>query len=1195
MLKHQKLIEKMTLDEKIALLNSVSEDSTEKQKRFGIPSAVFAGKGCGVCAPADDEGVVAPATCFPEPSAIARSWDLEVGSKVAYCMGKEAAALGVNAICAPDANVVSDPESDKNYARFSEDPYLAGKMTAAYVRAIQKNGVAACLEAPELDEEKTAWVDERALREVYLQPYEMAVKEGGVKALRVSKNRINGESLSSSKHILRGIIRGEWQYEGIVVSEDKPTGNNVEALIGGNDLALGVATLSNISVELSRACKKYELYQKGLADGSIRRSDYEKALDSGTVLEPEVLDAAVDRVIEFIRTTKLNAPDDRDVSYSAYPFRHKVVFGERAHARVAQEAAEASAVLLKNTAGALPIANDTPVAFMGEIIKRPFSQGEPSDKMVATGGESTIMSVGKTQMNVVGCAQGYGSGESEQGRQALLDEACALATGAEVVVIYVGTDENNKPQKTENGYALPADQIALIEAVHGLGKKIVAVLVGSETVDMSWDAMCDAVLLAGSLGQSGTKAVLRLLSGEVSPSGKLTQTIASIPATSKVSEDGADVEFRASVFGGYRYCEKTGVNVRYPFGFGLSYSEFKYSDMTVESDGVSFTLENIGTCGAAEVAQMYIGKSESLVPRAAKELKGFAKVFLNAGESCRVKIPFDSKTFRFYNVKTRRWEIEGGEYSVYVCSDSATVKLESTLSIDGTSAEGIYKKEELNSYFDGDISAAGSAEFAALYNNSVRNGKFYSLAKRKKSPAKLIGFIPVVFAAAVDVILALSIFAPIIFKDLYYVLSDEEKFLGVLGMGLLSAAAAAFCVLFWRGVNKKQRIESGDIALSQWNADLYVPDLKYPEDWKDINVRIDDVEEAITVEEEEDDGIAKDRENAMFVPFDIICKEYCEYAKLRGVVVTPADARQLIAAFSASRMVFIKNADPIAAKTAVTVLGEFLQMRCYSATVGENINTLEELLMPSSTSDLLSAIVDSRTASKAFYMSVLCNVRPENMNNYFAEFIPFISNPQRKCELELGASLVEVADGEKTAKVELTPNMWFTAILAADAKFADIDAQISRNAICIVTSVSPAANGEVLSAEAAQKSANTYYATVFEWSHRVDNLKEEFYLEENHWRAIDEIERFIASRAPFGISNKLINRIERFTAVYLAMGGEDDCLDRAVAAAVIPYVHKVDRALLAKDDRKLSEVTDDLLDMFGNKATRTALDEFGIA
>ena len=197
------------------------------------------------------------------------------------------------------------------------------------------------------------------------------------------------------------------------------------------------------------------------------------------------------------------------------------------------------------------------------------------------------------------------------------------------------------------------------------------------------------------------------------------------------------------------------------------------------------------------------------------------------------------------------------------------------------------------------------------------------------------------------------------------------------------------------------------------------------------------------------------------------------------------------------------------------------------------------------------------------------------MKNYFAEFIPFISNPQRKCELELGASLVEVADGEKTAKVELTPNMWFTAILAADAKFADIDTQIARNAICIVTSVSSVANGEVLSAEAAQKVANTYYATVFEWSHRVDNLKEEFYLEENHWRAIDEI--------------------ERFTAVYLAMGGEDDCLDRAVASAVIPYVHKVDRELLAKDDRKLSEVIDDLLDMFGNKATRTALDEFGIA
>jgi len=1203
MLKHQKLIEKMTLEEKIALLNSVSKNATAKQSRAGAPSAVFSGKECGALAPEVNGEAAAPTTCFPEPFTVARSWNLELSSKVAYCMGKEAAALGVSVLCAPDANLMSHPYDEKNYKRFSEDSYLAGKMTAAYVRGIQENDVAACLEAPELggfyvSGSQDAWVDERALREIYLQPFEMAVKEGGVKCIRTSEKRVNGEALSSSKHIMRGIMRGEWGYEGVTVSSGKSADNAVVRLANGNDLTLGVSNLSAITAELVRAYRKYELYQKGLADGSIRKADYEAALDSGTVLEPETLDAAADRVLDLVLTTKKTPSDDRDAVYSAYPFRHKVVFNEKAHANVALEAAAESVVLLKNIANTLPLGQNTAVAFVGEMIKRPFSQGNSVDKISATGGESTVTSVGKTKLNVVGCAQGYGSGESEQTQRELMGEACALAAKAEVVVIYAGIDESNRAQYSqESGIRqLPAAQIALIQSIRAMGKRVVVVLVGSAAVDMSWDSMCDAVLLAGISGQAGSKAILKVLSGEIAPSGRLAETIPAFKPIHKAAlEDGA-VEFRDSVFFGYRFYEKTGAEVKYPFGYGLSYTDFRYYDIRLENNGVSFTVENIGAFDGAEVAQMYVAKEGSALPRAQKELKGFTKVFLKMGESARVTIPFDSKTFRFYNVKTRRFEIESGSYKIIIGSNAQNVRLEQTVDINGSSAEGVYKKDELASYYNGAIGAVDSAEFARLYNRSVRNGNFYKLKKKKKSPVKLLGFIPILVAAIIDALVVLSMLVPIIFKNLYYILAAEEKFLVVAGAGLLTAAAIVFCVIFCKRVNKKARIKAGDVALSQWNAELYNADLEYPEDWKNIEIKIDEAsgQDGETLDDEMDD-IVRDRKNALYVSLDTVCREFCQYSKLRGINVSVADARQIFSAISASRMIFVKNADIGAAKAAFKLLGEFLQMKCYAATITSNINSLESLLMPSSTSELLSAVLDPKANSKAFYMSVLCNVEPERMRSYFESFIPFISNPKKKCELKLGANLVEVADGDEYATVALTPNMWFAAILSLGSSFAQIDKEIADNSICLSTEIGISVDSAPMSAEAAQKSVNTYYATVLEWSHRVDNVKEELYLDENSWHAIDEIESYLASRGEFGVGNKLINRTERFAAVYLAMGGEDDCLDNCVASVILPSALKLDIRALNYDDRKLSDVVDEALDTHGNKKTRAALREFGIA
>ena len=427
-------------------------------------------------------------------------------------------------------------------------------------------------------------------------------------------------------------------------------------------------------------------------------------------------------------------------------------------------------------------------------------------------------------------------------------------------------------------------------------------------------------------------------------------------------------------------------------------------------------------------------------------------------------------------------------------------------------------------------------------------------------------------------------------------LSTEEKILCGLGLAIISAAAAVACVICMRAIGNKKKLESGDATLSQWKADKYAPDLDYAEDWKPIQINIDSADDDETdngVEEVED--IVRDRKSSLLVSLETLCREYCEYAKLRGVSVSLADARQIFAAISAARMIFIKNGDINAAKNAFAVLGEFLQMKCYGASISDSVRTLEDLITPSSTSDIIGVLTDSRVASRAFYVSVLCGVDPVKMRGYFEEFIPFISNPRKKCELRLGAALVDVADGEADTAVELTCNAYFAAILAEGATFEQIDAEIADSSVCIVTDITAITDARVLSAEEAQNEVNTYYATVFEWTHRVDNLKEEFYLDETHWRTIDSIESYLGERCGFGISNKLINRTERFAAVYLAMGGEDDCLDRCIAAAVLPSVLGVDKASLNSDDRKLSEIILEALDLHGNKTTRAALGEFGIS
>lgn len=694
-MKHANIITKLTLEQKCALLSGETVFTTRGYKNAGIPSITLSDGPNGVrkqAGAADHLGLnpSVPATCFPTAATVACSWNPALGEQLGRAMGEEAAAQEVSVLLGPGLNTKRSPLCGRNFEYFSEDPYLSGKLAAAYVRGIQSNGIAACpkhfaVNSQELRRMASdSVVDERTLRELYLTGFEIVVKEAHPKTIMSSYNLVNGTYANENAHLLQDILRKDWGYDGAVVTDWG----------GSNDHALGVKNGSTLEMP---------------APGGDAVRELLKAVETGKISESDV-DARLDELLTLVLDTHA-AVENRSRSFDA-----------DAHHALARRAAAESAVLLKNDGNLLPLAAGASVAVIGDFAETPRYQGAGSSAVNSIKVDTFLDCLKDSGLHSVGFAAGFDrQGKPDDAKKA---EAVALAKKADTVLLCLGLDEIKESEGLDRADMKLADnQIELLQAVQQANPNTVVIVSAGASLETPWLAHCRALVYGALGGQAGAGAMVDVLTGKINPSGKLAETWANAhadtPAKDNFAGAGRTVQYREGLYVGYRYYQTAGVPVAFPFGYGLSYTRFVYSELKADARSVTLTVTNTGSRAGAEIVQVYAAKPDAQIFRPAQELKAFTKVWLEAGESKTVTLPLDDKAFRYWNTKTDSWEVEGGTYELRVGASSADIRLTAAVEVNGTSAPNPYAGKALPHYTSGKVQRVPDDEWETLLGRPI--------------------------------------------------------------------------------------------------------------------------------------------------------------------------------------------------------------------------------------------------------------------------------------------------------------------------------------------------------------------------------------------------------------------------------------------------------------------------------------------
>lgn len=666
------LLKKLTVEEKAALVTGCDFMYTNPVPRLNIPSVRMSDgpHGLRVQKEGGDNGVNGsePATCFPTAVTTASGWNPENTYKMGKAIGEEALHYGIDVLLGPGACIKRNPLCGRNFEYFSEDPYLAGKMGAAEVNGVQSQGVGVSVKHFALNNAENfrfmgdSVCDMRAIREIYLKVFEIIVKESKPHTMMCAYNKINGEYCCENKWLLTDVLRNEWGFDGVVMSDWGATHDRVKGVSAGLDLEMPGDT---------DICRKWII--ESVNDGTLKIED---------------LDKAVENVLRLVQRYEKN-PKGVDVDWEA-------------HNALAAEIAEDCAVLLKND-GVLPLDKSERILVVGDLFDKMRYQGAGSSMI-----NPTFLSTPKIAFDEHKVAYEFCRGYAENKLEAddkLIAEAVAKAKGYDKVLVFAGlTDYVESEGGDRENMQLPANQLALIDALIKAGTKITVVLYGGSPMELPFADNVSAILNMYLPGQNGGTATYNLLFGVKSPCGKLAETwvksYADVPFGNDFSKTVNEI-YKESVFVGYRYYLTVNKEVRYPFGYGLSYTTFDYRDMQVEETDseykVSCEIVNNGKYDGAEIVQLYV-KAPQGVFKPLKELKGFTKAYLKAGESKKVAITVKKDDLRYWNVKENRWATEGGEYELQLCSDCQTVRLSQTVTLDGDNAVMPYS-EEINAVY----------------------------------------------------------------------------------------------------------------------------------------------------------------------------------------------------------------------------------------------------------------------------------------------------------------------------------------------------------------------------------------------------------------------------------------------------------------------------------------------------------------
>lgn len=731
MLKHKDLISQMTLKEKASLCSGKDFWHLKSIERLGLPEIMVCDGPHGLRKQNAENKKVGignsyPATCFPTAVTTACSWDRDLIYKMGQALAEECLQHGVSVLLGPGVNIKRSPLCGRNFEYFSEDPELAGEMGAAFIAGVQSKGIGTSLKhfAGNSQEMKrmtsNSIIDERALREIYLRAFEKAVKKSQPWTVMNAYNLLNGTYCSENDWLQNKVLRDEWGFKGAVISDWGAVNDRVAGLNAGNDLEMP-------------------------SSGGVNDAKIVEAVKCG-VIDETTLDERVDKLIDII----LKGAANKKPGYK---------FDVKAHNLLSRQIAEQSMVLLKNDGNILPLkrVEGEYVAVIGAFADNPRYQGAGSSIINPTMIDSGRRAFNNSPISVK-FADGYDRSGKRKNEDAYITEACNLAKNASKAVVFIGlTDDYESEGFDRSTMKLPDGHNRLVEAVSRVNDNVIVVLEGGSPVEMPWADDVKAILNAYLGGQSVAPAIVDVLTGKANPCGKLAETypvcIKDTPTSFRYPDSKEDVQYRESIFIGYRYYDKVERNVRFPFGFGLSYTSFEYSDIKLkkknltkgEGAKVTFTIKNTGDVAGSEIAQVYVAKPESKIFRAPKELKGFVKIHLEPGEEKKVTVELDDRAFAFWNTATEDWCVESGEYKILVGASSRDIRLEAAAKMKSEDDETIVDlRESAGVYFDGDPARAREDDFKVIYggefklapeitsdslNNSIERSKDKGLAK----------------------------------------------------------------------------------------------------------------------------------------------------------------------------------------------------------------------------------------------------------------------------------------------------------------------------------------------------------------------------------------------------------------------------------------------------------------------------------
>lgn len=654
------IIAAMTREEKVSLLSGLDFWSTKSIERLGIGSFIMTDgphgmrKQAGSSANSGFTDII-PATCFPTGAGLAATWNPDVIEKVGSSMGKEARAENVSILLGPAVNIKRSPLCGRNFEYLSEDPYLAGKLAAAHIRGIQSQGVGTSIKHFAVNNQEyfrmvvDAVLDERTLREIYLPAFEIAIKEASPWTVMCAYNQVNGTFCSENPHLLSDILRDEWNYDGVLITDWTACNDRIAGLIAGQDLEMP-------------------------GNGGVNDRLVLAVLELGS-LDELVVDRALEHLLKLyyrVTANKGNAAVKADLDE---------------HHRIARETAGESIVLLKNENETLPLAADAKIALIGTFAQKPRYQGGGSSHINPARMDTLIEQLVSRFSNVQ-YANGY-KADSDLTDQKLIDEACSVARNADVVIVCAGLIDLYESEGYDRKHMrLPQSHTDLIEALSKIHKHVVVVLSNGSPVEMPWVHNVSAIIEAYLAGQGGAHAIAAIIAGETNPSGKLAESfplcIEDTPCYLSFPGTRERVEYREGVFVGYRHYDSVKRKLLFPFGHGLSYTSFEYSALTITAQkptadstfvSVNLTVKNSGKRTGKEVIQLYVHECTPEIPRPEQELKGFKKIELTPGMSKTVTFNLDFRSFAWFDESDGGWRMSGGDYEIRIGSSSRDIRL----------------------------------------------------------------------------------------------------------------------------------------------------------------------------------------------------------------------------------------------------------------------------------------------------------------------------------------------------------------------------------------------------------------------------------------------------------------------------------------------------------------------------------------